>query len=538
MHSRFIAAFLLAFCALAWNIQNVGLASGVIDPLGDVGAQDEAVYASESIQMARGGDWTTQRFAGRWELSKPPLLMWLTAFAIRCFGPNNTAFRLAALISGALCAAALFAWGVSARNAAAGACGALLIVANPLVFILSRRNLTDMIVASAATVAMWRIARDPRIERASTLWLTGLAWCAAVLDKSILGALPVAAWLASMLFWRAADRPPLRRVAAVVALAVVPGLCWAAYQWQVHHDYFLGEMRVIYGQAQGLRQQTSHETQVGFYAARIAMVDPVLTLFAVTGIYGFLRALQRREPAALLILCWLAVFAVALLAFRFRSASYLVPAVPAFAALAMLWSPLLQRRAAVAVLCVVLVVKAVSANPKWGISYAAASAPTANTLSDYCEMHRDTDLFLFDTVDQLFATALPIAKLHYVWVDPSGVYFRLDRHLATLGILVTSADYDTLPLRLPEWQANLRKASITDDLAIGTGIALRDARELSALFQHNQQSDFLIPVSRLALLPDYQATHETRRASPDRVLLLARQPSHHYQPQTGWACRF
>ena len=52
-----LAVFAIAFLALSWNIWNVGIASGYIDSVKKLGAQDESVYTREAIHMATRGDW-------------------------------------------------------------------------------------------------------------------------------------------------------------------------------------------------------------------------------------------------------------------------------------------------------------------------------------------------------------------------------------------------------------------------------------------------------------------------------------------------
>ena len=538
MRIQTLIACLLAFAALGYHIEQVGLASGIIDPLGTVGAQDEAVYASEAIHMALQGGWSTQVFLGRWELSKPPLLMWLTACVVKLAGLHRASLRFIPLLCGALAAALLFHIGAAARGAGAGIAGGLLVISNPLVHVLSRRNLTDIVVAAAACAAFAIVVRDPRLSARSTVWGAGAALSAAVLAKSVLGALPLFALLVAARCWKKAERPGWPRLILLSAIALLPTLLWFGYQLGVHPDYFLGEMRVIFGQSIGLRPQTSQESPFVFYTARIGLVDPVLTVLAFSGAWGLTRAVRERQPMAVLLSCWIAIFAVVLLAFQFRSASYVVPVVPALAAIAMLWSPLFARRsvrAGVLLLGCAFAIKTAAGRPPWGLSFAPSTAPTAAALSRYCELHRPTDLLIFDTVDQLYAAALPLARVRYVWVDPSGTFFRLEQHLHTLGILVSREEFLAGP---GPYISRLRSAGLPNDDAFGTGIALHDAAELRLLFHANARSDFLLPQDRLPLLEPVALSHRLEIASDARVFLLARQPSQKYLPPSSWACQF
>ena len=51
-----IAVFLVSLAGLGYQVCNVGIASGFVDTVGRVRAQDEAVYAHSAIRMAREGD--------------------------------------------------------------------------------------------------------------------------------------------------------------------------------------------------------------------------------------------------------------------------------------------------------------------------------------------------------------------------------------------------------------------------------------------------------------------------------------------------
>src|ERR1700730_10535779 len=107
-------AGLLALLALSWNIWNVGIASGYIDSVKHLGAQDEAVYTREAIHMATRGNWMTMTYLDRFVLFKPPLLMWLSGLSAKVLGIDPFALRLPSLIFGSL--ACLFAFLMSRRG--------------------------------------------------------------------------------------------------------------------------------------------------------------------------------------------------------------------------------------------------------------------------------------------------------------------------------------------------------------------------------------------------------------------------------------
>src|SRR5215471_15512373 len=98
---RELIVFLAAAVILSWNLWNIGIASGYIDPLLHLGAQDEATYTREAITMARDGGWMTPTFLGRWVFEKPPLLMWLSALSMKFFGIGRLTARLPVVLAGA-----------------------------------------------------------------------------------------------------------------------------------------------------------------------------------------------------------------------------------------------------------------------------------------------------------------------------------------------------------------------------------------------------------------------------------------------------
>src|ERR1035438_9219979 len=101
--------FGIAFAILSWNLWSVGIASGYIDPVMRLGAQDEATYTREAITMARDGGWMTPTFLGRWVFEKPPLTMWLSALSMKLLGIGRLSARLPAVVAGALIFALFFA---------------------------------------------------------------------------------------------------------------------------------------------------------------------------------------------------------------------------------------------------------------------------------------------------------------------------------------------------------------------------------------------------------------------------------------------
>jgi 4-amino-4-deoxy-L-arabinose transferase-like glycosyltransferase len=104
------AVFLVSLAGLGYQIHKVVLASGFVDAVGRVRAQDEAVYAHRTIRMAREGDWLTPKFLGRYALCKPPVLYWPSGLSAKLLGVSALSLRLPSLLAGTLVCVLVFAW--------------------------------------------------------------------------------------------------------------------------------------------------------------------------------------------------------------------------------------------------------------------------------------------------------------------------------------------------------------------------------------------------------------------------------------------
>jgi hypothetical protein len=64
-----ISVFLAALMVLGWNAGSSGIATGYVDPVARIQAQDEAVYGSTSITMATEGTGLLLASSGRYSAS-------------------------------------------------------------------------------------------------------------------------------------------------------------------------------------------------------------------------------------------------------------------------------------------------------------------------------------------------------------------------------------------------------------------------------------------------------------------------------------
>lgn len=528
--SMLLAVFAISFLALSWNVWNAGIASGYIDSVKRLGAQDESVYTREAIHFATRGNWLTMTYLDRFVLFKPPLLMWLSGLSAKVFGISPFGLRLPSLLAGAL--VSLLVFSMSKR---AGWAAVVLLVSNRLFHTLARVNMTDIILCAALFGAFYSFWRDPSLKQPKSFWGFSISCALAILAKSIAGLLPFGVGVVFLLVYRGPNKPRFPRLVQAGLVTAAIALPWHLYQLTVHYQWFLAEYLGVQLLAFGGKPpQTSQENQIVFYGTRLWLSDPVLTIALLAAIPGWFRS--RSEPLATLLFAWCFVFIGAMMIFQYRSVQYMLPLIPAFALAAAAYCPLLERRAAVAVLSALFIGKALATNQTWGNSFAsgtnlALSAP----LTAYCELHRPNDLIVIDSGDEFYSSVLPLTRVRYGWADPNDSYLLLEPHLRHLGILLQPAEFLNIPANIETYRKRLKDWGITSDRAIGTAIAAHSVTDFQPIILARPDSDFLIP--RNLISAEALITHDLREAADGRVFLIAKHPSQEQWEGPRWSCR-
>ena len=143
--------YFLAALAILWVKVNFGsVGAGYVDPIGQIRAQDEAVYSHTAIRMATEGDWMTPHFMDRFALYKPPLFYWLTAMMLKWFGISMVTLRLGSVLAAAAMVA-LLAWRAKTRVASIAL---LTLAGNEYLARLSGLALTDVLLTALMVLAM------------------------------------------------------------------------------------------------------------------------------------------------------------------------------------------------------------------------------------------------------------------------------------------------------------------------------------------------------------------------------------------------
>jgi len=321
------AAALAVACYLLFFYSLTGV--GMLGP-------DEPRYAAIGREMARSGDWITPRLWGQPWFEKPPLLYWMTAAAFQLGVSEDLAPRLGVALL-AVCFL-FFYWRTLRREfgetpalfstAILGTCAAWLGYGHV--------GVTDLPVSAAFSAAM--LLALGWVERGDR---RGLVPAAVLLGAAVLakGLLPLALGLPLLWMGRSRLRDLLRP--APIAAFLVVAVPWYALIIARQGSRFIDEFFWKQHLGRFTGGAVSHPQPFWFYGpilvAALFPWSPLLALLFRTSLYK-----DRRRR---LLLLWLVFGLVFLSASANKLPGYLVPLVPAAAALAGLalaespWAP-------------------------------------------------------------------------------------------------------------------------------------------------------------------------------------------------------
>lgn len=538
-----ILVFVASLTILGWNAGAPGIATAYVDPIGEIQAQDEALYGASSLEMSRaGGDWLTPRFLGRYALYKPPVLYWLSAISAKAGAPPAWAFRIPSLLAGAATTTLIFAWLRMSMPLSSAFTGVILLLSSHFFFVMSRTGLTDALLTFEIVVAIYALARDPRLESGSYAALFGCASGAAIMTKSTAGLFPLL--ILTAFFAISRDRPSIPRLLRVVAITAAVALPWHLWQLAVHPRWFWNEYILTEQLSWGLGAtiQSTQESHAGYYLKRLLLLDPVLAIAVI----ALLRA-KSRFKSIRLPLVWIAIILLGCAAFQYRNTSYLLPVYPALALIAANAFPKRFSTLGLAAVILLFVAKAFVPDQPWGIPFEAESINPAQTALDaYASLRRGNDLILVEPDDQLYAadlasidsglgsqtvrvqsSDLSLAHVRYCYLDPhASIHAPLD--LPYLGISVTAEEFARLPELQPIFAQRLHEWGLDSGNPIATVILARDDNQIQALIAAHPEDDFFAPTRFIS-----GASHDLSRISDHfsnlpgnpsgRVFLLSRE---------------
>ena len=297
---------------------------------------DEPRYAAIGREMARSGDWVTPRLWGQPWFEKPPLNYWMTAIAFRAGVSEDLAPRLGVALLAVLFL--LLYWRILRREFGEGPalCSTAILATCAAWLGFSHVGVTDLPVSAAFSAAMllslgW-VERGERRRLVPAAALLGVA----VLAK---GLLPLALALPLLWMGRRRLRDLLRPgpVAAFLAVAVP----WYAVITARYGSRFVDEFFWKQHLGRFTGGALSHPQPFWFYGPiLLAALFPWSPLLALL----FRKSLYKDRRRTFLLL-WLVFGMIFLSISANKLPGYLLPLVPAAAALAGLalseygWAP-------------------------------------------------------------------------------------------------------------------------------------------------------------------------------------------------------
>jgi 4-amino-4-deoxy-L-arabinose transferase-like glycosyltransferase len=273
--------------------------------------------------MVRSGDWITPRLWGQPWFEKPALLYWMTGAAFRLgIGPD-----LAPRLPAALMAAGflLFFWWILRREFGARAAwfATLILGCSGGWLVSSQVGVPDMPMTAAFSAAMllalpWIARRDTR----------HLPVAAALLGLAVLAKGPVALVLAAPLCLRFRDARDLvrPRVAAPFLAVALP---WYLLCYLRNGNVFLHDFFVVHNFGRFTSNALMHVQPWWFYLPVLAGL--LLPWFPLVLLLG--RRAAYRDPRRLFLLAWVVFGMVFFTVATNKLPGYLLPLLPAAAAL-------------------------------------------------------------------------------------------------------------------------------------------------------------------------------------------------------------
>jgi len=314
----------------------------------------EARYAEIARKMTELGDWITPwHDYGVPFWAKPPLSIWLSAGGMELLGVNEFAVRLPHLLAALLILWLLWDW-LRQRSAREAQFATVLLAGAALFYVAAGAVMTDMALAVGLMLALrgfWRALRDPLApsRREGYAFFIGLA--IGLLAKGpialVLAGLPLAGWTLLTHNWRVVWRGlPWRSGVPLMLALTLPWYVAAELKTPGFLDYFLvGEhwQRFTVAGWAGDRYGSAHAFPRGsiwLFALAAGLPWALLLPFLAVG--------RRRAPSAppptenlrarrLYLALWSLAPCLFFTASRNILWTYVLPALPALAALAAEW---------------------------------------------------------------------------------------------------------------------------------------------------------------------------------------------------------
>lgn len=373
----------------------------------------DAVQAQIARNMLTSGDWVTARLDGVAYMEKAPLIYWMIAACYKIFGVHDWSARIPVVISAIALAWLTTAFGMWAFGKRAGFYAGLVISTCVGLFLFTRIQIPDVMVAASMALSMWAFLRaidDDEPHPKTWAFVFAATLGASLLLKSLIGVVfPVAACVIYVLVTR--QFSVWRRLRPFTGLLIIVAIAapWHMLATLRNPPYFDLTFHSAPGEYHGflwffvmneqvlrflnLRYPRDYNTvpRIWFWLFHFIWLFPWSVYFPAVLKLSF-RPRDRAGKTRLLALCWTG-FILVFFTFSTTQEYYSMPCYPALALL--LGSAMAEGGAWVRwgtrVLSVILACCAIAAGTLWvmtrgipaagDISSALSHNPGAYTLS-------------------------------------------------------------------------------------------------------------------------------------------------------------
>jgi hypothetical protein len=228
-----------------------------------------------------------------------------------------------------------------------------------------------------------------------------------------------------------------------------------------------------------------------------------------------------------LVICWMAVTVAALCAFQAKNLPYIVLLAPSMCLLAALGAPrILDKRVSVAIGLLLLLI---ATKAWWPARPTAPPLEGAQAMRTYYGFHREAELIAVNTDDEFYSATIPLPRVRYCFVAPSGSLPRAEAHYQSLGIILSADNFIALPTLQPQFESRLREWGGTPE-PIGTSITIKTPADLISVIRARPESDFYLPSAWAEVIQAAEPAHRRFAYSSQREFLLSRSATIRSQP--------
>ncbi len=296
---------------------------------------NEAFYAQTPREMIEAGDYVTPSFNFQLRMNKPVLSYWNVAASYHLFGISEWSERLPIAIGGVAIIASAFALGRLLGGTLAGLLAALVLATSPRLVLLARRIIIDVHITmwTGLVLLCFALAETRPQRRRLYLCLMYVAAGFGVLTKG-----PVAVFLPAVVFFiylasqkRLRDlRHMMLPTGAIISLAIVVPWYYLLYRehgWEYIGSFIFGENLGRYAEAVGEQSRGL----LFYIPVMLADLFPWSLMMPLALWWAWRH--ERQDRVARLLLVWIAAIVVFFSLSGTKEDLYILPIVPAEAAL-------------------------------------------------------------------------------------------------------------------------------------------------------------------------------------------------------------